>query len=115
MPYFSTGGQVHKVSESATIGRSLNSNIVIGDLQVSKTHARVVKAGDEQYIITDLDSRNGTFVNGLRITEPTRIKAKDRVAIGATNLVFHLDTPEILQTSFPTVGKYISHEESIAA
>lgn len=50
------------------IGRSSSTQFVIASYQVSKEHAEIFRVGD-QYRIRDLNSTNGTFINGYRITE----------------------------------------------
>ena len=50
------------MEESITIGRNEDNTISVDNLAVSGYHARIDKAGDD-YILTDLQSTNGTFVN----------------------------------------------------
>ena len=71
------------------MGRSLECDIVIPDPEVSRLHARLEKTGDD-WVIVDLESRNGTIVNG----EPVREKALspgDVLQLGATNLKYEID------------------------
>jgi pSer/pThr/pTyr-binding forkhead associated (FHA) protein len=106
MAYFTINQQYIQVGDVATIGRLSSSHIVIANLQASRKHARLTLSGDGQYILTDLNSHNGTFVNGRKITEPTRITARDVVEIGGTTLTFWLGTPEHLQDEFATINNY---------
>lgn len=69
-----------------TIGRSPYCSVQLMSLQASREHAAIAVSGDVT-TITDLGSRNGTFVNGRRITSPTRILIGDKVAIGGLELV----------------------------
>jgi DNA-binding CsgD family transcriptional regulator len=70
--------------QSMSVGRSQESDIALeGDRGVSRLHARL-----EGWCITDLGSRNGTFVNGSRITAPTALRPGDEVRIGGWRLVF---------------------------
>jgi pSer/pThr/pTyr-binding forkhead associated (FHA) protein len=64
-----------------TIGRAQGCAILVGDQTVSSIHARIAAQGSER-LIEDLKSRNGTFVNKVRITGPTPLRAGDRVGIG---------------------------------
>jgi len=66
-----------------TIGRSKASTLVIEDDYTSTNHARLVLQG-ETWWVHDLDSTNGTYVNGQRIAEPTRIPRGASVRIGTT-------------------------------
>jgi pSer/pThr/pTyr-binding forkhead associated (FHA) protein len=65
------------------IGRELSNDIVISDADVSRKHARMVQQADS-YLLEDLGSTNGTFVNGLRLTAPQLLKPGDRVRLGET-------------------------------
>ncbi|HEY3343648.1 MAG TPA: FHA domain-containing protein [Anaerolineaceae bacterium] len=63
------------------IGRDLTNDIVINDAEVSRRHARLVaQAGG--YILEDLGSTNGTFVNGQRLMGPYILRAGETVTLG---------------------------------
>ena len=64
-----------------TIGRVQGNDIVLGKGNVSKRHARIV-VKDGKFIIVDLNSTNGTYVNGRKITSPLVIKPTDKIYIG---------------------------------
>jgi len=76
-------------ASEAIIGRSRASDVVLGHDSVSGRHARVTHASDG-FHIEDLDSSNGTFVNGERIGRATPIAAGDRLTIGTVDLVADL-------------------------
>ena len=63
------------------IGRGEKCHLRPNSDQVSREHAEF-KIGTDQVIITDLGSRNGTFVNGKKLTEPHVLKDRDLVGIG---------------------------------
>jgi hypothetical protein len=63
------------------IGRDVTSSIAISDAEVSRKHARLTFQGGK-YVIEDLGSTNGTFVNGQRLTGPVVLKPGDLVALG---------------------------------
>ncbi len=65
-----------------TIGRSSENNIVINNSQVSRHHAQLVQHDDGKYSIIDLNSTNGTFVNGYRVYGEQMLKKGDRVCLG---------------------------------
>ena len=77
---------------SKTIGREPSNDIVLENLLVSGYHARIDAAGKD-YILTDLQSKNGTFVNGERVTS-TKLKSGDKILIGKHTLVLGLDPAE---------------------
>jgi len=69
-----------------TIGRDPANDIVLDDLMVSRRHAELRAAGPGQYEIVDLDSHNGTFVNGRRVYR-IELRPDDTVRIGRHTLV----------------------------
>lgn len=70
--------------QALTIGRSSESGLVIRDDYTSTHHARLVLWGDE-WVLQDLDSTNGTFLNGTRVTAPTPVPLNTPVKIGTTS------------------------------
>lgn len=82
------GETVRRVSlaePSLTLGRSSSAGIPLGDRTLSRTHARI-DASPAGPVLTDLESRNGTVVNGVRIAEPVLLRAGDTVVLGETTL-----------------------------
>lgn len=66
-----------------TIGRSSGSGLQIKDDYTSNQHAKIVRWRD-QWVVQDLGSTNGTFVEGARISESTPVKVGSAVRIGTT-------------------------------
>lgn len=66
-----------------TIGRSSESNVVIRDDYTSTNHARLDLRADG-WLLTDLESTNGTFVNGQKVTVPVTIAERTPITIGTT-------------------------------
>ena len=73
----------------AQVGKGPRNDIVIADPAVSTSHA-VIKNENGNYIITDLGSRNGTSINGSKITEPHKLNHGDVIGMGVTKLTFRL-------------------------
>jgi two-component system NtrC family sensor kinase len=73
-------------NEPQLIGRSSES-LPLTDNTVSRAHAELTPDLGEWYI-RDLNSQNGTFVNGVRITDRTRLRPGDQVRVGQTLFVF---------------------------
>jgi hypothetical protein len=71
---------------SVTIGRRKEHTIVFTNPEVSSSHARIDKVGAD-YILTDLQSTNGTFVNNLKVLSH-RLSHGDRISIGKNVLLF---------------------------
>jgi pSer/pThr/pTyr-binding forkhead associated (FHA) protein len=97
MPYLlitagSGRGQTFELRGEASLGRSRSNAIVLSDSKVSRNHARLDPVRST-YILTDLGSANGTFVNGVRITQPVRLRDGDSLQVGDTQLVFHTRPP----------------------
>jgi pSer/pThr/pTyr-binding forkhead associated (FHA) protein len=74
--------------KSLTIGRKEGSDVVIDNMAVSGTHAKIDSL-DEGFLLTDLRSKNGTFVNGKLINSHW-LKKGDVIVIGKHNLIFDL-------------------------
>jgi adenylate cyclase len=70
------------------IGRSETVSLVLEDESVSRRHALLQRAEDDQYYLTDLGSANGTYVNQQRVSTPVILQSGDIVSIGSFNLTF---------------------------
>ncbi|MBN1485066.1 MAG: FHA domain-containing protein [Chloroflexia bacterium] len=73
-------GQVNRIGNGTTIGRG-EAKIILRDPKVSRPHAKFTLE-DDQFMIWDFGSENGTFVNGTRIREATRLQENDVIKIG---------------------------------
>jgi pSer/pThr/pTyr-binding forkhead associated (FHA) protein len=74
-----------------TIGRDTANDICIDNLAASSRHARVIKGPDDQYTIEDMNSTNGTFVNGKEVMMQI-LGNNDKITIGKhTILVIYQD------------------------
>src|SRR5215212_5805613 len=75
--------------EEVTLGRALEADVRVNDTQVSRRHVKISAERDDsgtfQYILTDLDSRNGTFINGRRMRREA-LENGDKISIGETML-----------------------------
>jgi len=74
-----------------SIGRARDNDIVIENLSVSRNHARIRRA-DDKYVLTDLNSANGVFVNGVRVTK-TEVLNSDVITIGKHKVIFQEQAP----------------------
>lgn len=102
VPYFTdpTGREHLLVGEVATIGRAVESDIVITSKRVSREHAHVQRQG-RRMVLADLGSTNGTFLNNERLLAPVELRDGDCVSIGDVELTFHDPESTYLETPFP--------------
>ncbi|MBM4404271.1 MAG: FHA domain-containing protein [Candidatus Cloacimonetes bacterium] len=90
-----------------TIGRDPTNDIVLSNIRVSRFHARMDKQGTN-WVINDLNSRNGTFVNGEQVNQKA-VSIKDNITIGGVPLRLN----EILyqpQTDWNSNIRFIAHD-----
>lgn len=66
------------------IGRAASSDLVIGDEFASSMHAKLVLVG-EDWVLQDLNSTNGTFLDGKKVTTPATVRVGMNIRIGTTN------------------------------
>ncbi len=79
--------------EEMTIGRSGEASFSIEDPNISRLHARVARTPSGSWVVSDLGSMNGTFLNG-RLIASAELKPGDRLQLGAqTTLRFSLPEP----------------------
>ena len=83
------------------MGRHPDCDIVLESGSVSRQHAKVSKSGTS-FILEDLKSRNGTFVNGRLINEPTKLLEGDTLRICDIELNFHEESEESALTANPS-------------
>ena len=69
-----------------TIGRHPDNNIVINDPIVGRHHLRITQYEDGHFSVLDLNSKNGTYVNGKRVYGEVRLNPNDEIQIGRTIL-----------------------------
>src|SRR5215212_7944092 len=74
-------GDFFEIGSGITIGRAPASEIRIDDNYASGRHARVYGADGAVYL-EDLDSTNGTYVNGRRVATRAQLRADDMIAVG---------------------------------
>jgi pSer/pThr/pTyr-binding forkhead associated (FHA) protein len=92
------GREIQLLEGSNLIGRDAESALWIDHASVSRRHARVVVAGGRASL-EDLQSKNGTFLRGRRISKPEPLSNGDEIRIGVVKIVFR--TLSRLQTTQP--------------
>jgi adenylate cyclase len=75
------------LGQLTTLGRHPSNTLRLVDREVSKEHATIERVGRD-FVLRDLGSSNGTFVNGKRVTE-LRLRDGDEISLGTSRLTFH--------------------------
>ncbi|AEW95447.1 MULTISPECIES: FHA domain-containing protein FhaB/FipA [Streptomycetaceae] len=79
-----TGTTVALQGQTITLGRAHDSTIVLDDDYASSRHARIYPDRDGQWIVEDLGSTNGTYLDRTRLTAPTPVPLGAPIRIGKT-------------------------------
>jgi adenylate cyclase len=80
-----------------SLGRHPSNTLRLVDREVSKEHAVIERVGKE-FVLKDLGSSNGTFVNGRRVKE-LKLRDGDEIALGSSRLIFHSGEPAVNHTA----------------
>lgn len=80
-------GAKYMLGDDLLIGRAPDSGIVIDDTYASQQHARIF-LNEGSFMVEDLGSTNGTYVNGRKISYPLELRPDDRIKIGKTVFQF---------------------------
>ena len=97
-------GQTFDLRGEVRLGRDRSNSIVLTDGKVSRNHIRLDPIRST-YILTDLGSANGTFVNGVRVTQPVRLRDGDAINVGDTQLVFYTSSEARLAAHPPSLDR----------
>ena len=93
-------GEMYKLSgEQVTMGRGGSADIRLVDEGISRFHARIRSDGSNM-VVEDLESRNGTFLNGERVTAARKLEDGDKIQVGRTTVLkfsFHDQLEESFQ------------------
>ncbi len=105
-------GQRWSIKAALLLGRELDCDIVINDRQVSRHHARILKKGRDMRL-EDLGSKNGTHLNGVRLSEPVTLQDGDVIQIAIAQKFLFLSSDATLpldesSLDLETVGSLFS-------
>ena len=78
-------GRTYPLGDELTLGRAAGCHVTVDDTFVSQIHARVL-ARDGQYLVEDLGSTNGTYLNRKKVSGPMVMQRGDRLQVGNTVL-----------------------------
>ncbi len=87
------GGHRIPIRGSCSIGRAASNEVPLASDKVSRRHALIQVQGESEFWLVDFGSRNGTYLNARRITDPKRLQHGDRITIGSFEFVFLLSEP----------------------
>lgn len=86
------------------LGRGSKCHVRIQDSKISRLHCVIISAGNNWYL-ADLDSRNGTYVNGQRLTAPVRLSHGDSICLGrAATMDFSMISIAVNEENFYTLA-----------
>ncbi len=92
--------QIPLTGDRLVLGRAADCDLVVADARVSRHHSELCRQGDG-WLLCDLGSTNGTFLNGQRLTQALPLRDGDAIEIGSAQFVYH-DPEATLDTShFP--------------
>ncbi|MEK7449127.1 MAG: sigma 54-interacting transcriptional regulator [Planctomycetota bacterium] len=83
-------GTVYEINSDVTLGRASSNRIQLLGKQISRNHALILKK-DNHFVVKDLKSKNGVFVNGEKIAAPPILNKNDQIAIGSVLLIYEPD------------------------
>jgi len=92
-------GTAYPVPGQLTLGRLSDNDVVLNSEGVSRHHARIYRSGGD-WFVTDLESRNGTILNGVKAGNE-RLRPGDRIEVGGFSFVFEVDPPSAVATPAP--------------
>ncbi|GAB4578798.1 MAG: hypothetical protein Fur0022_15350 [Anaerolineales bacterium] len=93
-------GKTTSLKNLTRFGRETDNDICIPDEQVSRAHAQIEQTS-EGYLLTDLKSTNGTFINDRKITQPTLLRIGDAISIGPARFLVLAEATGALDPKLP--------------
>lgn len=103
------------------LGRNEDNDVVLAEDQVSRYHALLQHTEAGEYYLMDMGSRNGSFVNGVRVTFPVGLKDGDEISLGEYQFSFHWpgaagragDEPKAATPGSATVGVFTIRKTTV--
>lgn len=107
-----------ETNQTYILGKDPHScEIIFQDLSVSRQHAKIIVTDEENVLLEDLKSRNGTYVNGKAIEQSTKLDSQDLVSLGTTSFLIidrHQSRETIYSPTSALSQAYEKKEEEIA-
>lgn len=102
------GGGAVEIHGTLTIGRASASGMQVREEDVSRRHALIHHQGGSEHWLVDLGSRNGTLLNGRRVTQPVLLREGDVLEIGPRRWTFHCEVEGFSETVRTTTKATVS-------
>src|SRR6185295_19349800 len=107
-------GSLFPLAQRSELGRLSEHDVPVPDMAASRDHAVIEYSPSERrHVISDLDSRNGTFLNGAQVIRPHPLQAGDRIQIGST--IFRYVTGGGIGGGHNTIVSRLGHDAARAA
>ena len=84
----SPGGETRAIRDRFSFGRTPDCDLTLQSEKISRRHAMIQRQAAVEFWISDLGSRNGTYVNGRPLTQPQRLRDGDRIGLGDGEFIF---------------------------
>jgi adenylate cyclase len=97
LAWLERAGDRRYVESETRIGRGDRNNFQLNDPSISRDHA-LIRRVEGDYVLSDLDSSNGTFVNDEPVYEPRHLSPGDRVRLANVEFSFNIDQPALVTT-----------------
>jgi hypothetical protein len=100
------GATFEGTQDVSTMGRDVTNEVVLSDSEVSRQHSRITRTPGG-FVLEDLGSTNGTFINGERLVAPRILSPGDLVGLGENvTLTFEMESTEAAATGLaPAAGR----------
>ncbi|MBI4041510.1 MAG: FHA domain-containing protein [Deltaproteobacteria bacterium] len=95
------------------IGRDAACDLFLDDDKISREHAKILLQA-EGYVLEDLNSMNGTYVNHQKITSPHLLKSSDHIQLGDSVLQFALCDEDIVELSFQSPTTLVQADTALS-
>ena len=108
-----TPGKIFPLEEPGImIGRDNTSDLVINDAEISRKHARLIWQ-DGNYVIEDVGSTNGTFINGKRLSAPFVLYGGEIVTLGENIVLIYEPTSDPNATMLSVAAQNVKKSETV--
>jgi adenylate cyclase len=93
-----------------TVGRDKSSDIILGDLMVSRNHAMIRRIGNADYYLIDGGRANGSYINQQRVTMPRLLRHGDKIMIGGIEFLFEQEMSDTTESEIVALEETIVHD-----